>query len=85
VPLEPSAHFGKLVGGVVVGDGGDKLTRGHGALYGVKESDELLVPVLRHAAAQHGAIPDIERGEQGGDAVAFLVVLGRPAPRPPTT
>ena len=44
------------------------------ALDGVEETDELLVPVLGHAAAQHGAVPDIERGEQGGDAVALVAV-----------
>ena len=67
-----------LVGGIVVGDGVDQLSRGHGALDRVEEADELLVPVLRHAAAQYGAVPDIERGEQGGDVVA-LVIMGHGA------
>jgi hypothetical protein len=44
----------------------DQLASRDSALDGVEETDELLLPVLGHAAAQHGAVPDIERGEQGG-------------------
>ena len=49
-----------------------------GALDSVEKLDELLVGVARHAAADHGAVEDIEGSEQGGGAVA-LVVMGHGA------
>jgi hypothetical protein len=61
-------------GAVVVGDGVDQLACRNGALDGVEEADEFLMPVLRHAAAQHGAVLHIKCGEQGGDTVAFGVM-----------
>src|SRR5688572_1001047 len=36
--------------------------------------DEFLVGVARHAAANHGAVENVEGGEQGGGAVALVVV-----------
>jgi len=32
------------------------------------------MPVALHAAADHGALEHVERGEQGGGAVALVVV-----------
>jgi hypothetical protein len=61
-----------LVGGLVVGDGVDQLARGYSALDRVEEADELLMVVLGHAMAQHDAILDIQCGERGGDAIAFV-------------
>ena len=43
-------------------------------LDGIEELDEFLVGVARHAAADHAAIEDVEGGEQGGGAVALIVV-----------
>ena len=65
--LEPSAHFGMFVGSVVVRDRMDQLACGHGTFDGVEEADELLMTMLGHAAAEHRAIANIERGKQGGD------------------
>src|ERR1700689_4910770 len=71
---EPLLDLGMLVGGVVVGDGMDNPAGPDSALDGVKELDELLVGVTGHAAADHGAVEDVEGGEQGGGAVALVVV-----------
>ena len=40
----------------------------------VEESNELLVSVLVHALADHPAVEQVERGKQGGGAVALVVV-----------
>lgn len=54
------------------------LARGRGALDGGEKADELLMPVLRHAAPlaapDDGSVEDVECGEQGGCAVATVVV-----------
>ena len=52
----------------------DDLAGPDRALDGVEELDELLVGVARHAAADHGAVEDVEGGEQGGRAVTLVVV-----------
>src|SRR5437763_10910228 len=44
---------------------------GRTALDAVEELDELLVGVARHATADHGAVEDVEGGEQGGRTVAL--------------
>src|SRR5580700_8065943 len=62
---EPPRDLGMLVGGVVVGDGMDNPARPDSALNGVEELDELLVGVAGHAAADHGAVEDVE-GRQTG-------------------
>src|SRR5260370_35986494 len=75
---EPPLDLWMLVGGVVVGDGMDKPARPDSALDGVEELDELLVGVAGHAAADYGAVENVEGGKQGGGAVT-LVVLGHGA------
>ncbi len=75
---EPSQHLWLLMGGVAVEDDVDNLAGRDLCLDGVEEADELLMPVALHAAPQHGAIEDVEGGEQGGGAVA-LVVMGHGA------
>ena len=45
-----------LVASVVVSDGVDQFARRNGALDGIEEADELLMAMLGHAAAQHGAV-----------------------------
>ena len=52
----------------------DRLSLRHLRFDGVEEADELLMPVARHAAADHLAFEHVERGEQGGGAVALVVV-----------
>ena len=41
------------------------------ALDGIEKADEFAVAVALHAAADHGAVEHIERGEQGGSAPRF--------------
>ena len=71
---QPFVHVGVFVGGVVVEDHVDHLAGRNGPLDGVEEAEELLVPVARHALADHRAVEDVERGEQGGGAMALVVV-----------
>jgi hypothetical protein len=83
---EPGAHLGVLVRGVVVplrvafgsDDGLNRLASWHRGLDLVEEADELLMPVALHVAADHRAIQHVQRGEQGGGAVADVVVGHRP-------
>ena len=78
MPSEPLAHLRMLVGCVVVDDGVDFLSRRHLRLNGVEETDELLVPVALHIAANDGAVEDIEGGEQCRRAMTLVVVGHRP-------
>jgi hypothetical protein len=43
-----------------------------------EETDELLVAMVQHVAADDGAIEDVESCEQRGGAVTFVVVRHRP-------
>jgi hypothetical protein len=58
----------------------DQLAGRHGALDGIEEADELLMPVALHAASEHRAVDDIERGEECGDAIADIIVMGCTSP-----
>src|SRR5262245_44399432 len=79
---EPFAHFRVFVSGVVVNDGIDPLSLGKMRVDVIEEADELLMPVALHVATDNGAVENVEGGEQGGCAVAFVVVGHRPgAPR----
>lgn len=62
------------MGRIIVEDDVDSLVSGHLGFDRVQEPDELLMPVSLHVAADHGAIQDIERGEQGRGPVALVVV-----------
>ena len=53
---EPLLHPGVLVGGVVIRDRMDNPAGPNRPLDGVKKLDELLVGVVGHAAADHGAV-----------------------------
>src|SRR5829696_6108380 len=70
IAAEPGDHLRVLVGGVVVEDDVDELTGRHRRLEGVEETDELLVPMALHAAAEDRAVEHVEGGKQGGGAVA---------------
>jgi len=71
---EPGAHFGMLVGGVVVEDGMDEFAGRYDLLDAVEETDEHLVVMSRHALTNEGAVEDIERGGQGGRARSDIIV-----------
>src|SRR6266853_1989357 len=74
VASEPGADLGVLVGGIVVEDHMDRLVDRHFALDGIEKADEFLVPVALHAASDHLAVKDIESSEQGGGAMALVIV-----------
>ena len=52
----------------------DHLVGRHFTLDGIEKADEFLLPVALHAAPDDFAFQDIEGGEQGGGAVALVVV-----------
>jgi hypothetical protein len=52
-----------------VEDDVDRLALGHLALDRVEKTDEFLVAMPLHVAADHLAVQNIQRGEQGGGAV----------------
>ena len=52
----------------------ERLVGPHLAVDGFEKADEFLVPVALHAAADDLAFEDIEGGEQGGGAMAFVVM-----------
>jgi hypothetical protein len=66
--------LGVLVGGVLVEDDVDVEIRRHRLVDGAQEAEELLVPVARAALCQGGAVEPVEGGEQGGGAMAEVVV-----------
>src|SRR5215471_10045671 len=80
VPGEPGAHFGMLVGGIVVEDGMDQLAGRYDRFDPVEETGELLVAMSRHALTNNGAVEDIERGEQCGRAMPEIIVGHRCGP-----
>src|SRR5262249_34252166 len=68
---------GGVVGGVVVADQGHVQAGGHGLVDGGPELLEVDRPVAAVQFADDGAVGDVERGEQAGDAVP-QVVMGAP-------
>jgi hypothetical protein len=75
---EPLTHLRVLVGGVVVDDRVDCLSPGSLGVDVIEEADELLMPVALHVATDDGAVENIEGGEQGGCAVALVVMCHGP-------
>ena len=74
MPAQPRHHLRVFVGGIVVEDEVNHLPDRHPGLDGIEEADELLMAVALHAAADHRAFQDIQCGEQGRRAVAFVIV-----------
>ena len=72
---QPCDDLGVFVSGVVVENGVDGLAGRDGGFDGVEEADELLMAVALHAAADDRAVQDVERGEQGGRAMALVVMV----------
>ena len=71
---QPRLDRGGLVGAVVVADQVDVQVGGHGLVDRGQELLELGGAVPAVQLADHGAVGDVERGEQAGDAVADVVV-----------
>ena len=67
------------MGGIVIDDRVDRLWLGNVRVDAIKEADELLMAMALHVVANNGAVEHVERGEQRGGAVAFVVVGHRPA------
>jgi hypothetical protein len=56
---QPFLHLQVLVSGVVVEDRVDGLAGGNFVLDSVEETDELLMPMALHVAADHRAVENI--------------------------
>ena len=75
---EPRLHARVLVGRVIVHDD-MQIEFGRGLDVDLlEETDELLMPMARHAVANHLAVEHAEGRKQGGRAVALVVVRHRP-------
>ena len=72
--VEAGADLVLLVRRVIVEDHVDGLVRRHLALDAVEEADELLVAVALHVLPDDRSIQNVERREQRGRAVAFVVM-----------
>lgn len=71
---EPLADLFMLVGAVIVEDDMDDLAGRDVALDHVQETQELLVPMALHVAADHGAVEHIEGGKQRRGTMALVIV-----------
>jgi len=69
---QPGQHFGMFVGGVVVENDMDRLASRDLALDGIEKVDKFEVAVALHAAADHRAVEQTERGEQGSGALPLV-------------
>ena len=78
---KPALHVGVPMSSVVVQDEMDVLTLGNFAIDRWQEAEELPVAVTGVALADHLARQHVERREQGGGSVAF-VVMGHGAGTP---
>ena len=74
---QPGLDLGSLVGAVVVGDQVNVQLGRHGLVDGDQELLALGRAVTAVELADHGAVGDVARREQAGDAVA-VVVMGAP-------
>jgi len=69
---QPGHYFGMFVGSIVVEDDVDELASRDLALDGIEKADKFEVAVALHAAADHRAVEQTERGEQGSGAVPLV-------------
>ena len=79
--FEPLDDVGMFVGGIVVDDNMDHLFPWYSGLDDIEKPDELLMAMALHALPDDLALKDIERCEQGRDAVP-LVIVGHGASAP---
>lgn len=80
MPLEPGSHPRMLVGSIIVHDQMQTQFGRRLAVDPLEEPDEFLVPVPRHAVADHFPIEHAQGCEQGGRAIALVVVRHCPTP-----
>src|SRR6202040_1065134 len=69
---EPLADLRMFMGGVIVDDRLDRLSRWSPLLDGVEEANELLMAMALHVAADDCAVEHIECGEQRCRAVSLV-------------
>src|ERR1700757_5402077 len=74
VAIEPFAYLRVFMGRIVVEDDVDRFFDWGLSLDLVEKADDLLMPMLLHAASDDLAFEHVEGGKQGGGAVAFVVV-----------
>src|SRR6478672_4464273 len=72
--IEPFADLRVFMGRIVDEDAMDSLFGWDLSLDLVEKADELLMPMLLHAASDYLAFEHVEGGKQGGGAVALVVV-----------
>ena len=71
---EPGAHFGVLMGGVIVDDQVQIEFRGHAGIEVVQEGEELLMAMARFALGDDLAGAGLEGGEQSRGAMPVVIV-----------
>ena len=69
--IEPFAYLRVFMGRIVVEDDVDRFFDWDLSLDLVEKADELLMPMLLHAASDDLAFEHVEGGKQGGGAVAL--------------
>ena len=74
VAQQSGQHLGMLVRGIVVEHRVYPLPGWDFAFDGIEEADELAVTVALHSAPDHHPTEHAEGSEQGGGAVAFIVM-----------
>src|SRR5271154_993482 len=72
--IEPGANIGMLVGGIVIENDMDDLTGWNLHLDGIQKSNEFLMTMALHIAADDCAVENVESGEQRRGAVPFVIV-----------
>ncbi len=76
---EPGVHAGMFVRAIIVDDKMQIQVAWGVAIDFLQEPDKFLVPMARHTVADHRAVEHAEGGEQGGGAMALVIVRQRPA------
>ena len=79
MPFEPGFDSRMLVGAVIVDDEMEIVTGRSIDINFIEEPDKFLMPVARHAIADHLAVEHAQGREQGGGAVTLIIVSHRSA------
>lgn len=81
MPFQPRLHLGVFVRRVIVDDQVQLFAFGSGLINQAQKLQPLLVAMLGHAIGNHFTVENVERGKQGGSAIA-LVIMGPGAGAP---
>ena len=71
---EPILHLLLFVSGIIVRDAVDVHPPGRALVNRSQEFEKLLMPMPRHALANHDTFQNIESGEQCGRAITFIIM-----------